>query len=82
MVAITMLLLVAGYNNTAYYPSSVDLQSSLTLQNSSSSEFTLSTMAVVSLFVPVVMAYIFYAWRSLEKKRLSLDDLNSDGHTY
>src|SRR5690554_1100009 len=82
VVAITMLLLVAGYNNTAYYPSSVDLQSSLTLQNSSSSEFTLSTMAVVSLFVPVVMAYIFYAWRSLEKKRLSLDDLNSDGHTY
>ena len=82
VVAITMLLLVAGYNNTAYYPSSVDLQSSLTLQNSSSSEFTLSAMAVVSLFVPVVIAYIFYAWRALEKKRLSLDDLHSDGHTY
>jgi cytochrome d ubiquinol oxidase subunit II len=77
-----MLLLVAGYNNTAYYPSSIDLQSSLTLQNSSSSEFTLSAMAVVSLFVPVVIAYIFYAWRALEKKRLSLDDLHSDGHTY
>jgi cytochrome d ubiquinol oxidase subunit II len=77
-----MLLLVAGFNNTAYYPSSVDLQSSLTLQNSSSSEFTLSVMAVVSLFVPVVAAYIFYAWRSLERKRLSLDDLNSDSHTY
>lgn len=82
IVAITMLLLVAGYNNTAYYPSSVDLQSSLTLQNSSSSEFTLSAMAVVSLFVPFVAAYIFYAWRALEKKRLSLDDLNTDGHTY
>jgi len=82
VVTVTMLLLVAGYNNTAFYPSSLDIQSSLTLQNSSSSEFTLSAMAVVSLFVPVVMAYIFYAWRSLEKKRLSLDDLNSDGHTY
>ncbi len=82
IVTVTMLLLVAGFNNTAYYPSSVDLQSSLTLQNSSSSEFTLSVMAVVSLFVPVVAAYIFYAWRSLERKRLSLDDLNSDSHTY
>jgi cytochrome d ubiquinol oxidase subunit II len=82
VVTVTMLFLVAGYNNTAFYPSSVDLQSSLTLQNSSSSEFTLSAMAVVSLFVPVVVAYIFYAWRALEKKRLNLDDLNSDGHTY
>jgi len=76
------VVLVAGYNNTAFYPSSVDLQSSLTLQNSSSSEFTLSAMAVVSLFVPVVIAYIFYAWRAMEKKRLSTDDLSSDSHTY
>ncbi|QRX63823.1 cytochrome d ubiquinol oxidase subunit II [Dysgonomonadaceae bacterium zrk40] len=82
IVTVTMLLLIAGYNNTAYYPSSVDLQSSLTLQNSSSSEFTLSTMAVVSLLVPVVAAYIFYAWRALERKKLSLDDLNNDGHAY
>jgi cytochrome d ubiquinol oxidase subunit II len=82
ILTVTMLLLVAGYNNTAFYPSSVDLQSSLTLQNSSSSEFTLSVMAVVSLLVPVVAAYIFYAWRALERKKLSLDDLNSDGHTY
>jgi len=82
VVTVTMLLLVAGYNNTAYYPSAVDLQSSLTLETSSSSEFTLSAMAVVSLFVPVVMAYIFYAWRALERKTLSLDDLDSDGHTY
>ena len=82
ILTVTMLLLVAGYNNTAYYPSSVDLQSSLTLQNSSSSEFTLSAMAVVSLFVPVVAAYIFYAWRALERKKLSLDDLHSDGHAY
>lgn len=82
IVTVTMLLLVAGYNNTAYYPSSVDLQSSLTLQNSSSSYFTLSAMAVVSLLVPFVIAYIFYAWRALEKKKLSLDDLESDGHAY
>lgn len=82
VVTVTMLLLVAGYNNTAYYPSSVDLQSSLTLQNSSSSYFTLSAMAIVSLLVPFVVAYIFYAWRALEKKKLNLEDLESDGHAY
>ena len=82
VVTVSMLLLVAGYNNTPYYPSSVDLQSSLTLQNSSSSYFTLSAMAIVSLIVPFVIAYIFYAWRALEKKRLSLEDLESDGHAY
>lgn len=82
VLTVTMLLLVAGYNNTAYYPSSIDLQSSLTVQNSSSSQFTLSAMSIVSLFVPFVVAYIFYAWRSLEKKRLKLEDLPSDGHVY
>lgn len=82
IVTVTMLLLIAGFNNTAYYPSSVDLQSSLTLQNSSSSEFTLSTMSVVSLLIPFVAAYIFYAWRALERKKLSLDDLHDDGHSY
>ena len=82
VIVVTMLLLITGYNNTAYYPSSVDLQSSLTLANSSSSEFTLSAMAVVSLFVPVVLAYIIYAWRALEKKKLRLEDLENDGHTY
>lgn len=82
VVTVTMLMLITGYNNTAYYPSSVDLQSSLTLQNSSSSYFTLSAMAIVSLLVPFVLAYIFYAWRALEKKKLSLNDLESDGHAY
>ena len=82
VVTVTMLLLVAGYNNTAYYPSSADLQSSLTLQNSSSSEFTLSAMTVVSLFVPVVIAYIVYAWGALEKKKLGLDELDTDGKAY
>lgn len=80
---VTMLLLVAGYNNTAYYPAKGEfIQSSLTIQNSSSSEFTLSAMAIVSLLVPFVLAYIFYAWRALERKRLSLDDLKKDGHVY
>lgn len=82
IITVTMLLLVAGYNNTAYYPSSVDPQSSLTLQNSSATFMTLSVMAGVSLLVPFVIAYIFYAWRSLEKKKLNLEDLESDGHTY
>ena len=82
VVTVTMLILVAAYNNTAYYPSTYDLQSSLTIQNSSSSEFTLRVMAVVSLLVPIVLGYIFYAWKALEKKRLSLQDLDTDGHAY
>ncbi len=82
VLTVTMLLLVAGYNNTAYYPSYTNLQSSLTVQNSSSSEFTLTAMAVVSLLVPFVLAYIVYAWRALEGKKLKLEDLNEDGHAY
>lgn len=82
VVTVTMLLLVSGYNNTAYYPSSVDLQSSLTIFNSSSSYFTLSVMSVVSLFIPIVIGYIIFAWRSLEKKKLELEELDTDGHTY
>ncbi len=82
VVTVTMLLLVAGYNNTAYYPSTHDLQSSLTVQNSSSSELTLRVMAIVSLLIPIVLAYIIYAWRALEKKKLHLDDLDQDGHSY
>ena len=59
------LLLLAGYNNTAYYPSTADLQSSLTLTNSCSSEFTLRTMAIVSVLIPFVLAYIVYVWRKI-----------------
>ncbi len=79
IVTVTMLLLVAGYNNTSFYPSYTNLQSSLTVQNASSSEFTLSAMAIVSLLVPFVAGYIFYAWRALEGKRLSLEDAHDDG---
>ncbi len=82
IVTVTMLLLVVGLNNTAYYPSSVDLQSSLTIYNSSSSYFTLSVMSVVSLFVPIVIGYIIFAWGSLEKKKLGVEEVKSDGHVY
>ena len=63
--------LIAGYNGTAYYPSCSDLQSSLTISNSCSSEFTLSTMAWVSLAIPFVLAYIFFAWRAIDRRRLT-----------
>ena len=68
ILVVTMLLLIAGYNHTAYYPSLYDMQSSLTIANSSSSLFTLKTMSIVSLFIPVVIAYIWYVWRALDKK--------------
>ncbi len=76
------LLLTAGYNNTAYYPSFTNLQSSLTLSNSCSSLFTLETMAYVSILVPFVIAYIFYAWRSISKKKIDAKEMNEGGHAY
>lgn len=77
VLAVTSLFLMAGWNDTAYYPSNADLQSSLTIANSCSSEFTLSTMAVVSLLVPFVLAYIYYAWRSIDSKKINRDELKS-----
>ena len=70
------LFMTVGYNGTAYYPSTADLGSSLTLTNSSSSEFTLRTMAVVSLIIPFVLAYIAYFWRQMDKRPLSTEELN------
>ena len=81
VVTVTTLLLLTAWNNTAYYPSTADLQSSLTMQNSSSSEFTLRTMFWVSLLIPFVLAYIVYAWQAIDKKELTLDEINSD-HAY
>ncbi|MBO7068590.1 MAG: cytochrome d ubiquinol oxidase subunit II [Bacteroidaceae bacterium] len=81
VVTVTVLLLLTAWNNTAYYPSTADLQSSLTMQNSSSSEFTLRTMFYVSLLIPFVLAYIVYAWRAIDKKKLTLDEINND-HAY
>lgn len=81
VLVVLALLLCAGWNNTAYYPSNIDLQSSLTIANSCSSEFTLRTMAVVSLLIPFVLAYIAYAWWSLDKKKIDEKDVN-EGHAY
>ena len=83
VLTVLALLLVAGYNNTAYYPSSVDLQSSLTIENSSYSPFTLKVMAYVSILVPFVLAYIIYAWRSINNKKLDVQELEEKGeHAY
>ncbi len=82
VVTVCCLFLLAGYNQTAYYPSTADLQSSLTIYNSSSSPFTLKVMAYVSLLVPVVLAYIFYAWRVLERKPMDIEELDEAGHSY
>jgi cytochrome d ubiquinol oxidase subunit II len=82
IVTVCSLLLLAGYNNTAYYPATPDLQSSLTIFNSSSSEFTLNAMTIVSVLIPFVLAYIFHAWRSMEKKHTDIADINSDDHAY
>ena len=81
VVTVTVLLLLTAWNNTAYYPSTADLQSSLTMQNSSSSEFTLRTMFYVSLLIPFVLAYIVYAWRAIDKKELTIEEIKSD-HAY
>lgn len=82
VLTVLALMLLAGYNNTAYYPSVADLQSSLTIYNSSSSPFTLKVISYVSLLVPVVLAYIFYAWRSIDKKKIDETDLEENGHAY
>ena len=81
VLVVLALLLTSAWNGTAYYPSTADLQSSLTLQNSCSSEFTLRTMFYVSLLVPFVLAYIVYCWWAIDKKKLDKDELKTD-HAY
>lgn len=81
VLTVLALLLCSAWNNTAYYPSTADLQSSLTIQNSCSSEFTLTTMFYVSLLVPFVLAYIVYAWRAIDKKKLDKEEIKTD-HAY
>ena len=81
VLTVLALLLCSAWNHTAYYPSTADLQSSLTLANSCSSEFTLRTMFYVSLLVPFVLAYIVYAWRAIDKKKLTKEEINTD-HSY
>ena len=79
VLAVMAIFMIAAYNGTAYYPSTANIQSSLTLSNSCSSEFTLKTMAIVSLIIPFVVAYIAYFWRQMDKKSLTKEELeNSD----
>ncbi len=82
VLTVWALLLLAGFNHTAFYPSNWDLQSSLTIENSSSSHYTLTAMSYVSLLVPFVLAYIWYVWRAIDKKKISTEELQSESHIY
>ncbi|MDR2969944.1 MAG: cytochrome d ubiquinol oxidase subunit II [Tannerellaceae bacterium] len=82
VLTVMSLLLCAGWNNTAYYPSVADLQSSLTIGNSCSSLFTLKTMSYVSVFIPFVLAYIFYAWRSLDLRKIDSKEMEKSDQVY
>ncbi len=76
------MFLLAGFNNTAYYPSTFDLQSSLTIENSSSSLYTLTIMSYVSLLIPFVIAYIWYAWRAIDNKKIDIEEIKTETHVY
>jgi cytochrome d ubiquinol oxidase subunit II len=82
ILAVISLFFVAGFNSTSFYPSFFNLQSSLTIRNASSSQFTLKTMMYVSFIIPFVLAYIWYAWKSINNKRITEEEMKSDGHVY
>jgi len=82
VLAVFSLFLVAGFNGTSFYPSSYDLQSSLTIRNASSSLFTLKTMMYVSFIIPFVIAYIWYAWKAINNTKITENEMKSDGHVY
>lgn len=82
VLAVFSLFLTAGFNGTAFYPSTYDLQSSLTIRNASSSHFTLKTMMYVSFIIPFVVAYIWYSWKSINKRKITEDEMRSEGHKY
>ncbi|WP_321306213.1 cytochrome d ubiquinol oxidase subunit II [Marinifilum fragile] len=82
ILVVFALFLLAGFNHTAFYPSNADLQSSLTIQNASSSHYTLTAMSYVSIMVPFVIAYIVWAWRAINNKKLDLEELRSEDHLY
>ena len=82
ILVVMTLFWVMGYNNTAYLPSLLDVQSSLTLRNSSSSEFTLTVMSIVSILVPFVLAYIAYCWYKMDHRKLTTDELDNTDHKY
>ena len=82
LLTVFALFLLAGFNHTAFYPSTSDLQSSLTIENSSSSYYTLAVMSYVSLLVPFVVAYIWIAWRSIDSKKIDMEELGNETHVY
>lgn len=82
VLTVFSLLLIAGLNHTAYYPSTFNLQHSLTIENSSSSHYTLTAMSYVSLLVPFVLIYIIYAWNAINKKPISLEEVKEESHLY
>lgn len=82
ILTVFSLFLLAGFNHTAYYPSVFDLQSSLTIENSSSSHYTLTVMSYVSWLVPIVIGYIFWSWRSINNKPIESSELEEGGHIY
>ncbi|NTV82731.1 MAG: cytochrome d ubiquinol oxidase subunit II [Bacteroidales bacterium] len=82
VVTVLSLLMLAGFNNTAFYPSTYDMQSSLTIHNASSSKYTLTAMSWVSLLVPFVVLYIWYTWKSMNKKKVSEGDIENDTMAY
>jgi cytochrome d ubiquinol oxidase subunit II len=82
ILVVFSLFMLAGFNNTAFYPSAHDLQSSLTIQNASSSRYTLVAMSWVSLFVPIVLAYIIFTWRALSRKKIDEKEMQEEHHVY
>ncbi len=82
VLTVFALFLIAGFNNTAFYPSIYDLQSSLTIQNASSSHFTLVAMSYVSLMIPFVLAYIVYFWRAMNRKKITEQEMKEESHVY
>jgi cytochrome d ubiquinol oxidase subunit II len=82
ILAVFALFMLAGFGNTSFYPSSYDLQDSLTIRNASSSLFTLKTMMFVSFLIPFVLAYIWYAWWSITNKRITGEEMKTEEHTY
>jgi cytochrome d ubiquinol oxidase subunit II len=82
VLTVFALLLIAGLNNTSFYPSTSSLQSSLTVLNSSSSQYTLTVMSYVSLLVPFVLAYIFFAWRAIDRKKIDKAEMKDNDHVY
>jgi cytochrome d ubiquinol oxidase subunit II len=82
VLTVFALFLIAGLNRTSFYPSLYELQSSLTIQNASSSPFTLKTMMYVSFIIPFVVVYIWYAWRAISRKKITSEEIKEEGHVY